>query len=49
MASLHRDVLAMGRRNEGVFPDLPVLHDELKVVAVAEDLEFLQRMAINYQ
>ncbi len=49
MASLHWNMLRMGRRNQGVPPDFSIVHDQSKVVAVAQQLQFLQGIAIDNQ
>ena len=49
MAPFHGRELRMGRRDESVFPDLPVLHDQLQVIAVAKYLQFFERVAIDHE
>ena len=49
MAAFDWRVLRMGWRDEGVLPDLPVLDDELEVVAVAQDVELLEGITLGYQ
>lgn len=49
MTSLHRDMLRVGCGDEGVLPNLSVLHNELEVVSVAQQFQLLQRITLDDQ